>query len=185
MFNSLYIICTNHHNKIKPIVVSSSLFLFSLCIFFNAFLYRNKYISYIYYNGYNFSMEIKKYLLSSFLSISIKVIIELALVTHLPKKKAIKEFTEKTEYISRMKSCNCVMFVLVLISLIFFWIYVSIFCCLYSKTQLYVIYGSLFSFVINIMFSIFAALACSVLRVMALKGHHEILFDVETFIDIC
>ena len=185
MFNSLYIICTNHHNTIKPIVVSSSLFLFSLCIFFNAFLYRNKYISYIYYNGYNFSMEIKKYLLSSFLSISIKVIIELALVTHLPKKKAIKEFTEKTEYISRMKSCNCVMFVLVLISLIFFWIYVSIFCCLYSKTQLYVIYGSLFSFVINIMFSIFAALACSVLRVMALKGHHEILFDVETFIDLC
>ena len=185
MFNSLCVICTNQHNKIKTIVLSSSLFLLSLCIFFNAFLYRNKYISYIYYNGYYFSTEIKKYLLSSFLSIFIKVLIELGLVNHFPKRKEIKDLTEKAEYISRMKKCNCVMFILILISSLFFWLYVTLFCILYSSTQQYLFFGSLFSFVLNIMFSIFAALLCSVLRVMALKGNHEILFDVETFIDIC
>ena len=158
MFNCLYIICTNEHNKIKPIVLSSSLYLFSLSFFFNSFFFTNSYISYIYYNGYHFSMEIKKYLLSSFISISIKVIIELLLVNHLPRKKEMKDFSEKVECVSRMKKSNRILFIIVILTTIFFWLYVALFCCLYNKTQKYMIYGSVITVLINIMLSIFAAL---------------------------
>ena len=185
MFNCLYIICTNEHNKIKPIVLSSSLYLFSLSFFFNSFFFTNSYISYIYYNGYHFSMEIKKYLLSSFISISIKVIIELLLVNHLPRKKEIKDFSEKVECVSRMKKSNRILFIIVILTTIFFWLYVALFCCLYNKTQKYMIYGSVITVLINIMLSIFAALICSVLRVIAVRTENELLFDVETFIEIC
>ena len=185
MFNCLYIICTNEHNKIKPIVLSSSLYLFSLSFFFNSFFFTNSYISYIYYNGYHFSMEIKKYLLSSFISISIKVIIELLLVNHLPRKKEMKDFSEKVECVSRMKKSNRILFIIVILTTIFFWLYVALFCCLYDKTQKYMIYGSVITVLINIMLSIFAALICSVLRVIAVRTENELLFDVETFIEIC
>ena len=185
MFNCLYIICANEHNKIKPIVLSSSFYLFSLSFFFNSFFFTNSYISYIYYNGYHFSMEIKKYLLSSFISISIKVIIELLLVNHLPRKKEIKDFSEKVECVSRMKKSNRILFIIVILTTIFFWLYVALFCCLYNKTQKYMIYGSVITVLINIMLSIFAALICSVLRVIAVRTENELLFDVETFIEIC
>ena len=185
MFNCLYIICTNEHNKIKPVVLSSSLYLFSLCFFFNSFFFNNSYISYLYYNGYHFSMEIKKYLLSSFISISIKVLIELSLVTHLPRKKEIKDFSEKLKCISIMKKNNSILFIIVILTTIFFWLYVALFCCLYNKTQKYMIYGSVITFIINIMLSIFAALICSVLRVIAVRTENELLFDVENFIEIC
>ena len=71
---------------------------------------------------------------------------------------AAEDFSEKLKCISIMKKNNSILFIIVILTTIFFWLYVALFCCLYNKTQKYMIYGSVITFIINIMLSIFAAL---------------------------
>ena len=190
MFSAIYTIVSNKTNKIKYITISTSIYYITLCLFFNALFYSKKYISHIYYNGYQFGFEISKYLLSSITSVGIKIFIEIVIIKNFPEKgelneEAIKNQLQKEEYVRSMKRCNCILFFIIIVSTAFYWYYVSVFCTVYHHTQWYWIYGSLFSIAINIVLSFMAAFLCAVFRIIALKFNNEFWFHLVKIIEIC
>lgn len=190
MFSAIYTIVSNKTNKIKYITISTSIYYITLCLFFNSLFYSKKYISHIYYNGYEFGFEIWKYLLSSITSVGIKMFIEIVIIKNFPAKgelneDAIKNQFHKEEYVRSMKRCNCVLFFIIIVSTAFYWYYVSVFCTVYHHTQWYWIYGSMFSIAINIVLSFMASFLCVILRIFSLKCNNEFLFHLVKIIEIC
>ena len=189
MFSTVCMICDKKLQRIKYITISTFLFYISLDMFFNALLYSNRYISHIYYNGYHFSYEIDKYIYSSIFTLGIKIFFDVVIIRNFPKyeNNQENEFNqiEKEEYITKMKRCNCFLFLLVITGSFFIWYYVPVFCSIYHKTQWYWLYGALFSILINKTMTFIAALLCSCLRVSALRCNNEILFHLGKVIEIC
>lgn len=185
MFSTIYILCDKHSLKIKYIVLSTSLFYISLSMFFNALLYSNRYISHIFYNGYDFFYEIDKYLYTSFIVLCVKIIFDVVIIRNFPNENSEINQSEREEFMKKMKKCNCFLFFIVICLTFFMWYYILVFCSIYQKTQKFWICGSLFSIFINKMLTLIAAFVCTCLRVISLKNNNEILFHMGKIIEIC
>jgi hypothetical protein len=72
---------------------------------------------------------------------------------------------------------NC-FFVLGILFLILFWYYVSCFCAMYKKTQIYLIKNALISYLISLIVPLFYYLIPGIFRISSLKKPGECLYKL-------
>ena len=174
--------------KIKSLFISTFLFFVSSTLFFNVLYYNDKYISHIYYEGYKFSYEFPKYLYSSLSTLGVKVIIDLIAMKSFPKKNNINEDIyksekEKKKFVNKMKKCNCIVLFIIIGCSLFFWCFISVFCCLYTNTQYYWVYGSLFSLFVDYIIVVLLVLLCTLLRMISLRCNNEFFYHIAKLIE--
>lgn len=187
-FSIVYILCTPNQYKIKSLFISTFLFFVSSTLFFNVLYYNDKYISHIYYEGYKFSYEFPKYLYSSLSTLGVKVIIDLIAMKSFPKKNNINEDIyksekEKKKFVNKMKKCNCIVLFIIIGCSLFFWCFISVFCCLYTNTQYYWVYGSLFSLFVDYIIVVLLVLLCTLLRMISLRCNNEFFYHIAKLIE--
>ena len=171
----------NNPKKIK--VVSLSIFIFTCCcdFLFNAFYYNDNYISYIYNKGYNCVHEIPKSIYASFSSIIVRLFINISLLD-LPQQG-----TSQAKAYAKCKSIQkgiIIFFIFIIVFTLIFWYYVSAFCAIYHNTQIYWLYGSLFSFLFSFLFPFIVSFIGTLLRYISIKNKLEFLYHLSKLFDV-
>ena len=188
-FHPIYILfIEKSKTRIKYIYIEYYLFMVILMFFFNSLFYSDKYITHRYHNGYNFFYHIPKSLLSFCTGYFIAIISKLCIISFPEEEEVDKEVKNgnkdyKLNMIQKIESLNSLFFLLVLLISSFSWYYISAFCGVYQKSQLYLIYGTLFSCIFIFVFPCITALVATVIRKLSFHFKNETLFYLSKTIE--
>jgi hypothetical protein len=171
--------CRGNDYNLVQIKVCLLLFSFSICLTINGFFFSDESMNRIYIdNGeYNFIDQIPQILYSLLVSSFINTILKRLSLTEsliLSLKHETKNIKEKASDLRKnIKTRITLFFIIGLLDLIFFWYFVSCFCAVYKNTQLILIYDSLLSFVLSMIYPFGLNLIPGMFRITALRARKK------------
>jgi len=186
--NHILIFTFNHNKDYNSFIIKICLFAFSLvsCIVINTLFFNDTLMHKIYKNNgalnmYCFLPQIIYCLIIS--SIIESIIKKLSLtqdnILSIKREKNVKKI--KGQIISLIKCLiikyTC-FFILGILFHIFFWYYISCFCAVYKKTQIFLIKNTLISYLISLIIPIFYYLIPGICRIPSLKKPGECLYKL-------
>ena len=188
-FQPIYILfIEKNKTRIKYLYIEYYLFMVILMFFFNSLFYSDKFITHRYHNGYNFFYHIPKSLLSFCTGYFVAILSKLCIISFPEEEEVEKEIKNgnkdyKLNIIQKLESLNSLFFLLVILISSFSWYYISAFCGVYQKSQLYLIYGTLFSCIFIFVFPCITALVATVIRKLSFHFKNETLFYLSKTIE--
>ena len=184
---------TDYNSKIIKI----DLFLFNFTLYYavNTFFFDDKtmYKIYIDRGSFNINYQLPLILYSLIISIVLNILSKkLALSQGLildfkGDKKTEKLDTRKIKLEKKIKIKFLLYFIISSIFLLFFWFYISLFCAIYTNTQIHLIKDTLISFVLSLIYSFFINLIPGIFRIPSLsnpKKKRKYLYIISQIIQI-
>ena len=171
---------TDVYLELRAIKLSFLVFSFEISFFLNAFFYSDEYISETYHN--NGALDFFSSLPKSIYSVIVTMIggnlLEMLSSSKNQLNKIIKERQNKADYLklmnlelSKLRNKLIIYFICVYILGIFFLYYVSAFCAVYQKSQLFWFYGCLESLGLDFITPFLICLILALFRFLALLKH--------------
>ena len=183
LFNTIY----DYNSRI--IKLSIFLLLFSIIYILNALFYNQDSIHKIYENQgqYDFKFFLPKilcsFLISQFLFIIIKYL-------SLSEKDIIriKNEPKNEEKVKQVQHCLFIKYILFyiigLIFLIFFWYYLSSFCAVYVNSQIYLIYNTINSLSISLLYPFFINFLPCTFRIISLNKQNICFYNISKILQL-
>jgi hypothetical protein len=171
--------CRGNDYNLVQIKVCLLLFSFSICLTINGFFFSDESMNRIYIdNGeYNFIDQIPQILYSLLVSSFINTILKRLSLTEsliLSLKHETKNIKEKASDLRKnIKTRITLFFIIGLLDLLFFWYFISCFCAVYKNTQLILIYDSLLSFALSMIYPFGLNLIPGMFRITALRARKK------------
>ena len=189
----LFIIFPN--NDYNSMTLKICLFLFSFGLYYtiNALFFTNSTMHQIYLDEgkFNFIYQIPHIIYSTCISSIINILMKYLSLTekYILSFKAKNNKKDSGENLQEMKKCLIIKFILFFlisyIFLIFFWFYTSCFCAVYRNTQIYLIWDTIISFSLGLLYPIGYYLIPGIFRIIALKNKNkECLYKFSLFIQL-
>ena len=180
---NLFLFSFMPNNDYNSMVIKVCLFFFSFGLYYtvNALFFTDSTMNKIYEdNGeYDFIYQIPKLLYSNLICTAINfIIIFLSLsekdILKIKKIQKNEIFEQKVEKIKRCLKIKFVFYYIIsFLLLFFFWFYVSCFCTVYKKTQVYLIKDTLISFSLSLLYPLGFYLLPAMLRQFALRKRNS------------
>ena len=173
-------------NDYNSKIIKICLFLFSFSVFYciNALFFNDKTMNKIYEDEgiFNFVYFLPQMIYSTIISVTINSIIRFLSLT---EKNIIEIKNNKNEKkTEKIKKCLKIKFILFFsLSLLFlfvFWYYISCFCAVYKKTQLYLLKDTLISFSLSMVYPFIIYLIPGLCRIPSLK-YPKFCYIISTF----
>ena len=175
------------YNDYNSIIIKIDLFLFNFTLFYaiNAIFYNDDTMHEIYQDKgeYDFIDQLPQIIYSFLISLLFGFLFEMLVLTEdvileIKKIKSKKEFEIKTKHLLfKLKIKFLLYFIISTIFLLFFWYYISMFCAIYSNTQIHLIKDSLLSFATSLIEPLGMYLIPGIFRIPALtenKNRHSL-----------
>ena len=184
--------CSDYNSQL----IKSCFFLFSFGLYYtiNGLFFNDSNIHKIYEDKGKFNLlyQIPKIVYSTIISIIINSLIKYLSTTEKDiivfKKNQKEDINNK-----KLKLLNCLVikfiffFILSFLFLIFFWLYLGCFCCVYRNTQVHLIKDTLISFGLSFIYPLVINLIPGLIRIPALKkneSNSEILYKLSKLIQL-
>ena len=189
----LFIIFPN--NDYNSMTLKICLFLFSFGLYYtiNALFFTNSTMhqNYLDEGKFNFIYQIPHLIYSTLISSIVNTLMKYLSLTekYILSFKAKNNKKDSGENLQEMKKCLIIKFILFFlisyIFLIFFWFYTSCFCAVYRNTQVYLIFDTIISFGLGLLYPIGYYLIPGIFRIIALKNKNkECLYKFSLFIQL-
>ena len=175
------------YNDYNSIIIKIDLFLFNFTLFYaiNAIFYNDNTMHEIYQDKgeYDFIDQLPQIIYSFLISLLFGFLFEMLALTEdvileIKKIKSKNEFEIKTKHLLfKIKIKFLLYFIISTIFLLFFWYYISMFCAIYSNTQIHLIKDSLLSFATSLIEPLGMYLIPGIFRIPALtenKNRHSL-----------
>ena len=154
----IFTFCNNTDYNSKIIKIDLLLFNIALFYFVNAIFFNDDTMHKIYKNKGAFDIlgQLPQIIYSSIISIIFGIVLELLALTEgtildIKKIKLKQEFKMKIRSLYTKIKCKFLLyFIINTIFLLFFWYYLSMFCAIYSNTQIHLIKDTLLSFTLSL-----------------------------------
>ena len=183
---------SNDYNS-RVIKICLFLFYFGLSFGINTFFYNDSTMHKIYEDEgvFNFLFLLPKIIYSLIISFVINYLINFLSLSEssiivLKHDKETFNIEDKAKKIIKNLSIKFIcFFILCFILLIFFWYYVSCFCCVYKKTQIYLFNNTLISFGLSLLYPFILLLLPGIIRIPLLKAPKKclkFLYNVSKFL---
>ena len=163
----------------------------SLLICVNSLFFNDKSMSHVYKEKgkFDFIYEIPKIILSTLISVSICFLMKFLSLTHddifYLKKIEENELKEKSNKKFKIFNIKIIIYYVLLILLNIFYIYyISIFCSVYTNTQLHLFKDTITSFAISMFYPFIFAAFPTFFRMIGLKKEKKTLFKIGKLIQI-
>ena len=178
---------------LRIIKISFLIYTFEISFFLNAFFYSDEYISETYHN--NGALDFFSSLPKSIYSVIVTMIggnlLKMLSSSKNQLNKIIKERQNKADYLkmmnlelSKLRNKLIIYFICVYILGIFFLYYVSAFCAVYQKSQLFWFYGCLESLGLDFITPFLICLIFASLRFLALVKHLRFFYVLANILNI-
>ena len=175
----LFTFFNDNNYNVYNIKVSFFFFTFALYFTLNVLFFNDETIHNIYQNGgkYDFIYQIPQIIYSTTISFLINIIIR-----HLSlSEKEVLQLKNSKKFLNRiiMKTKKCIKIKFILfylftfILLIFFWLYLSCFCAVYTNSQKYVLHNTSISYGLSLLYPFLFTLISAILRMLSLNNRNN------------
>ena len=167
--------------KISLALISLSLYFTINCFFFDD---ESMHKIYIELGKYKFINQLPKTIYSCFISSTINFLLRITSLSGknillIKKQNTLESALIKAKAIEKCERIKMVIFYsLSFLFLIFFWYLISCFCAVYVNTQVILIYDTLISFLISMLYPFGYCLIPSILRLISFKSNKKILYNL-------
>ena len=191
----LFTFCNNTDYNLKIIKIHLLIFNYSLEFTINAFFFSDDTMHKIYEDKGNFDLiyQLPQIIYSSIISDVFNYILGILALSQ-DSISNFKSFVKKENLNKRIISLNTkikikliLYFILSTIFLIFFWYYISMFCAIYSNTQIHLIKDTLISFIFSFIKPFFVNLLPGIFRIPALSdinNNRKILYIISKILQM-
>ena len=177
----LFTFMSNDDYNLLTLKLCLFLISFSLFMIVDAFFFSKDKMHEIYVrNGvYDLLMQIPQILYSAIISIIINTILKLLSLSEDSILSIKKENNYQIVFKKGNKIKNClfirifVFYILSFIFMLFFWLFISCFCAVYINTQLILIYDTLFSFLVSMIYPFGLNLIPGIFRIPSLSNSQK------------
>ena len=189
----LFSFIPNNDYNLRPIKISLFLISFSLFFSMNALFFTDNTMHKISQSkgAYNIIYQLPKIFYSTIITSFINTILKLLSLSEDSILSIKKENNYQIVFKKGNKIKNClfirifVFYILSFIFMLFFWLFISCFCAVYINTQLILIYDTLFSFLVSMIYPFGLNLIPGIFRIPSLrnpKRNKECLYKVSTIL---
>ena len=189
----LFSFIPNNDYNLRPIKISLFLISFSLFFSMNALFFTDNTMHKISQSkgAYNIIYQLPKICYSAIITSFINTILKLLSLSEDSILSIKKENNYQIVFKKGNKIKNClfirifVFYILSFIFMLFFWLLISCFCAVYINTQLILIYDTLFSFLVSMIYPFGLNLIPGIFRIPSLrnpKRNKECLYKVSTIL---
>ena len=189
----LFSFIPNNDYNLRPIKISLFLISFSLFFSMNALFFTDNTMHKISQSkgAYNIIYQLPKICYSAIITSFINTILKLLSLSEDSILSIKKENNYQIIFKKGNKIKNClfirifVFYILSFIFMLFFWLFISCFCAVYINTQLILIYDTLFSFLVSMIYPFGLNLIPGIFRIPSLrnpKRNKECLYKISTIL---
>jgi hypothetical protein len=173
---------SNDYNS-REIKICLFLFSFALSFGINTLFYNDSTMHKIYEDegAFNFLFLLPKMIYSMIISFAIIYLLNFLSLSEnniivLKQNKEILSIADRANKIIKILSIKFIcFFIFCFVFLIFFWYYISCFCCVYKNTQIYLFKNTLISFGLSLLYPFILLLLPGIIRVPLLKAPKKCL----------
>ena len=174
-----------NNNDYNSKTIKICLFLFSFALFYtvNALFFTESEMHKIYVDEgeYKFIYQIPQIIISTIISSILRIIISYfslseKSILEIKNEKNIENIQYKVPDVFNCLTIKfTIFFELSLITLIFFWYYLSCFCAVYKNTQLFLIKDTIVCFILTLLYPLFINLLPGIFRIPSLRNRNRII----------
>ena len=177
----------NKDNNMKPLKISLFIFSFIMFITFNALFYTHSKIHNVYIkkNKYDFINKFPKILFSTICTQVINFILKYLALSQKKINQIINENISKKNFISYFKNLKkelkikaILFFLFLYLFSLLFWFYLSCFCYIYCNIQINLLYDTLLSFALSMLYPFLICIIISLIRIYSIKKNNVCIYKL-------